>query len=169
MASRRLVFLPSQTQRRDKPNWNALAAAFGQAIWVHLDRRSIVRQAISGAITGQTGFNHALRGEGRISPDKSTTFYRGKYTSNILIEDRALDKLCLNIVRERESWERFFSENKIEPVRLIYEDILSDATYLHEILQRLGIEREAINSDRKLMKIGNAANEKIWREYLRDK
>jgi len=147
-------------------HWNALARKFEQALWVHLDRRSIVRQAISQTIVGKVGFAHALSGEGRLEPGLATTEFNGIFDRKITIDDRKLDDLCLDIVKERELWERFFFENEIEPVRLIYEDIVDDATYLRGIIERLGIKREVINSDRKLMKIGNATNEKVWREYL---
>lgn len=139
------------------------AEQFKDATFVYLSRNNVVAQGISREMARQTGINHA-------TADKNTDHFAGKlmkgYSSSYNEEStynfQALQKASNSVIYENLLWERFFSQNGIEPVRMVYET--SAKLSKQEILQTIAtaadidLSLESIPKERKIVKLSNVKN-----------
>ncbi len=92
--------------------------------------------------------------------------FTGRYDRPVGASNADIRDTCIKIVKERDLWERFFAENGIEPVRLEYEDIAKDVSYLNRIVERLGVRRDRLNADRSLTRLSNSVNEEMYQRFM---
>lgn len=151
----------------DAPLWSALAEHYKGAVWVYLHRPSVVRQAISQVKSRKTGINHALsRADASITPGRTVVGYDGSDKTPVSITNAEIAEACVEILKENEMWEIFFQENGIEPIRLDYDTVAKDVSYLNQICAAAGVERPNLNSDRALMKLSNGASDQVFRNFV---
>lgn len=128
--------------------------------FIYLTRRDIILQAISGYLARKSGIWHISRQAGGAeNPDYRKIEYD---------EEEILNLIDIQI-KERLEWERFFTLYSIEPLRVVYEDIVeSPTTCLKHILNFLGedndISPEIIEST--TVKIGGEVAQN-WAKRLR--
>jgi SAM-dependent methyltransferase len=159
-----------RTEERDRPVvrfLGALANMFESPVWVHITRRSRIRQAISHIIAEKRGIAHLCSHEGAVLRPGNSVI-AGDSTSLVPVELTAAEitARCLEILREEEIWERFFAENAILPLRFAYEDIASSADYLRLIANSARICLEQLNKHRTLVKMSNETNELAFQSYM---
>ncbi|WP_304731669.1 Stf0 family sulfotransferase [Parvibaculum sp.] len=152
----------------DTTLWQPLVKSYPGATWVYISRRSIVRQAISRVISRKSGINHVLKeDDAKIRPGRSIVSATG-FEANVAVTPQEISRACMNIVREHELWERFFRENNIEPVRIEYEDVAAGISYLERIVERLGMDKPHLNSERALLRLSGNSNEEAFDLFMAD-
>jgi trehalose 2-sulfotransferase len=90
-----------------------LAAVFGQPKYVWMRRRNHVEQAVSWAIACQTGV-WAQNVDEKSQPHATPRF-----------DFKVIDEWCNRIAAHDEAWANYFRENRIEPLVLFYEDVVT--------------------------------------------
>lgn len=106
---------------------------FGPSLFIHLSRNDKVSQAVSRVKAMQTGLWH-IAADGtereRTSPARAIVYDRdeiGRYVDDLTAQD--------------ESWNNWFDNNDIEPLRLTYEALSQDPTAaLATVLAALGLD-----------------------------
>jgi LPS sulfotransferase NodH len=97
--------------------------------WVHLERRDLLGQAISMARAIQTGGFRAVHAPRR------EPVYDGAAINNALIQ----------FIRDHARWRFHFARNGIDPVRLVYEDVMADpASAVRMLAAALGLSGEFV-------------------------
>jgi len=132
--SRKLAILhpdhPSDLQRFE--------AAFGKTLFIYLSRRDKIGQAISYVRAQQSGLWH-MAPDGseleRLSPPREPV-YDGDEIRDCLMTMQAYDQ----------GWEDWFKAERIEPVRITYEELSADpGETLRLVMGRLALDPEIAN------------------------
>ncbi len=115
-----------------------LEAAFGRTLFIHLTRPDKVDQAISWVMAEQTGLWHRAP-EGheleRLAPPADPVYDAGRI--------RAAHN---RVTRFDQDWARWFDEQNIQPLQVIYADLAADPpAVLKRILVSLGLDTKAAN------------------------
>jgi LPS sulfotransferase NodH len=130
--------------------------------FIYLTRRDIILQAISGYLARQSGIWHiSSQAAGSENPNYSKVEYDEELILNLIDSQ----------VKERLEWERFFTLYSIEPLRIVYEDIVeSPITCLKQILNFLGEDTDISTDDirPKTVKMGDETAYN-WAERIRAK
>lgn len=147
--------------------WSELAAYYRDALWIYIERRSILRQAVSRLMARQTGINHILAtADTTFVPGKSRVGYDENYNARAGFREQELVEDIADIVAENHLWGRFFADHQIEPLHLFYETIVEGPEYIATIRDRLGLPEAKVRDDRKLMKLSNARSEEIVENFI---
>jgi LPS sulfotransferase NodH len=93
---------------------NLLASVLRQPKYVWLRRRNRVEQAVSWAIACQTGVWSQQTGE-KSQPRNVPRF-----------DFKVIDEWCNRVAEHNAAWANYFSENRIEPLTLFYEDLVAN-------------------------------------------
>lgn len=102
---------------------------FQNAKFIYLSRKDILSQAISHFIAGQTGYGHTTQIKDSNKFELLQFDYKGILAEISEIQSRA------------KAWEMFFSLERIEPLRLYYEDLRDNpAGTLTQIVAFLNVE-----------------------------
>lgn len=137
-------------------------AAFGETLFIHLTRQNKLEQAISFVKATQTGLWHRAP-DGteleRLSPPREPV-YDANAIAQQLARSEAFDK----------EWNTWFAEEKIDPLRVTYDDLSSDPrSALVRILGHLGVDYEpAFDSPPPVAKLADATS-RAWAERFRAK
>jgi LPS sulfotransferase NodH len=105
---------------RDIPKYNALdranllAAVLQNPKYVWLRRRNQLEQAVSWAIACKTGVWARKAGE-KPRPREVPRF-----------DFKVIDEWCKRIAEHNAAWASYFRENRIEPLKLFYEDVVAN-------------------------------------------
>jgi len=107
--------------------------------FIYLTRRDIILQAISGYLARKSGIWHiSSQAGGAENLDYSKVEY----------DEEQILKLIDIQIKERLEWERFFTLYSIEPLRIVYEDIVeSPITCVKQILSFLGENTDISTED----------------------
>jgi len=113
-----------------------LEAAFGRTLFVHLSRADKVAQAVSLVKAGQTGLWH-------VAPD-GTELERTAPPQEVVYDAEQIEQAFMILAGFDAAWDRWFEKERIEPVRVTYEELSANPTgVLVRVLERLGLQREA--------------------------
>ncbi|WP_354635207.1 Stf0 family sulfotransferase [Planktothricoides raciborskii] len=107
--------------------------------FIYLTRRDIILQAISGYLARKSGIWHiSSQAGGAENLDYSKVEY----------DEEQILKLIDIQIKDRLEWERFFTLYSIEPLRIVYEDIVeSPITCVKQILSFLGENTDISTED----------------------
>ncbi|WP_176556115.1 Stf0 family sulfotransferase [Rubellimicrobium rubrum] len=119
----------------DRDIGQAIEAAFGPTLYVHVSRKDKVAQAVSLVRAEQSGFWH-LAADG--------TVLEGEETPRPVSYDRArLGEVTERLRTDDAAWVAFFQERRIRPLRLVYETASADPiAALAKVLAALGLDPE---------------------------
>lgn len=108
---------------------------FKDAKFVYLTRDDIAAQAVSEFLAEESGVWHR---------DSSGSVYRSKAikeVSGVAFDERRIMEIVSYLEQSQQSWEAFFALYAIEPLRISYEEVCSDANdVVARIARHLGIE-----------------------------
>ncbi len=145
-------------RKRKMPVHKTLQAIFPNLRYIWIKRRDTVRQAVSQAKATQTNL-WVVRGEGSrpVAHEPVFSFMQ-------------IDFLVQEIKAHNAAWQRFFTENDIQPLVIIYEDLVScyEET-VRETLQHLkipGVEALAV-APVSMKKQADEQSEQWVQRYLR--
>lgn len=111
-------------------------AAFGRTLFVHLTRTDKVEQAISYVKAQQTGLWH-LAADG-------TDLDRTSAPQEPVYDAQAIRSCVQDMTAFDLAWDRWFTTEGIEPLRVSYEALSADPNVvLAQVLDNLGLNREA--------------------------
>lgn len=142
-----------------------LFGCFADWHWIYITRQDIVAQAISRAMSKQTGINHAT---GRADQDhfagNLARGYDADYNARTVYRYGDILAHCTAITLENLLWEDFFRAHGIAPLRLRYEDVAADAAMLHlDRMAALAGQGGPLNkTPRVMVKLANGRN-RDWR------
>lgn len=138
------------------------------AVFVYIQRKDRLRQAISRVIAEQTGINHAVdtgtqeHFAGNLMKGLDTS-----YSQDVPFNFELLQKTMLGIEEENLIWENFFRDWKIQPLRLVYEDYKDDFPgYLKPLFDCAGIDMPTDLTPRKMIKMATSQNEDFASGYI---
>lgn len=147
--------------------WGSMADVFQDAVWIYLQRRNIIHQAVSRVMAGRTGVSHAVANKNReYIPGGTREGRSDSYNVHVSVDHNFISQHVLNIATENAGWESFFGSNNIKPIRLAYEDIVDDPSYVNLIRADHGLPPAEVNSDRNLLKLANRRSEEIIKSFL---
>ncbi len=113
---------------RELPVYRLLQSIFPNPRYIWIKRRDTVRQAVSHAKAMQTNL-WAVKAESPRVPARTPEF-----------SFMQIDFMAQEIKAHDAAWQRFFTENSIQPLVIVYEDfVASYQETVRETLQRLGI------------------------------
>jgi LPS sulfotransferase NodH len=145
--------------------------AFRKAKWIRLTRRDVVEQAVSRAMSLQTGINHATASaEDPHFAGNLLKGYTSDYNAETVYKYPQILREVTAIVLENLAWGRFFAGHGITPVDFVYEDVVADEGMTHlDVMARLaGLTEPPPRMPRRMVKMANARNAE-WRErFYRD-
>jgi trehalose 2-sulfotransferase len=105
-----------------------LAAAFGEPKYIWMRRRNRVEQAVSWAMACQTGV-WTQKAEAKL-----------QQLANPKFDFKVIDEWCNRIAAHDQGWANYFRENHIEPLVLLYEDVVaSHRAAAERVLEFLGV------------------------------
>ena len=151
-----------------------VAALFKEAKWVFVQRKDVLRQAISRHMSAETNVNHATQ-----SADDShfagnlMKGYSSSYNKNAQYSFDKIKKHCQNIVLENITWSNFFAIHAIKPLTLSYEVFSTSGNYDH-LLKIAKFVGSDFNFDdhsrpkRKMVKLSNSKNDDWYLRFLCD-
>lgn len=146
---------------RDLGAVQALEAAFGPVLFVHLSRRDTVAQAVSLARAEQSGIWHR-RADGSV--------LEGGAAARPTAYDRArIAALAGELRRDEAAWGAVFGSGSIRPLRLAYEDVAAEPrAALARVLDALGLDPGAARG----VPVGTArladADSRAWARRFRE-
>ncbi|WP_019505374.1 Stf0 family sulfotransferase [Pleurocapsa sp. PCC 7319] len=150
--------------------WSGIADYFSDATWVYIQRSSTIRQAVSRFMSSKTGINHALSSKSeRFTPGNSMIGYDNNYNKNVQYCSEDINKHIINIARENFLWELFFKENNINYLKINYEDIVDNLSYISQIREAAELPYKIPINKRNLVKLANEKTEQIIQKFIRDK
>jgi len=117
--------LPSDSDR--------FQSAFGTPVYVHLSREDKVAQAVSRLRAEQTGLWHVATDgteRERLKPGQAPVY-----------DAQNLSEYVAEFEEQDAAWARWFSQQRIQPVRITYEELATDPqTTLANVLSALGLD-----------------------------
>lgn len=131
------VFAMKTTFDDFAPHLDALTrhGLFGDSPFVYLTRDSIPAQAVSEFIAEESGVWHR-DGNGNVYRSQAT-----KDVSDVEFDERRISGIAGRFIRMQEQWEEFFAGHRIEPLRISYENVLSDAnSVVRAIADQVGVD-----------------------------
>jgi LPS sulfotransferase NodH len=145
-----------------------LVCMFDSPTWIYVTRRSTIRQAISRVLCQKRGINHLLsRNDSDFRPGNAALVSTTQPLPYMPVTVPEVINGCVDILRENESWERFFSENLISPLRIVYEEIAGNADYIRIAGEKVGKMISEPSADRVLLRMSDLANEDAYSEFMR--
>lgn len=150
------------------PLCKAFQQAFRNAVWVWIEREDKLNQAISSAISEQTGVNHAVgSGERDYFPGNLMVGYKENYNKDAKFDFDLVHRTMMRFVNENLLWDRFFHTHHINPIRLRYNEFVENRdAYLAALAKAAGVELPAEIAPRKLMRLANKVNEEWRQRYI---
>jgi trehalose 2-sulfotransferase len=94
---------------------------FGDSPFIYLTRDDIPAQAVSEFIAEESGVWHR-DGSGNVYQSVAT-----KDVADVEFDEQRISNIAGRFIQMQERWEEFFSRHRIEPLRISYEDLHSDA------------------------------------------
>ena len=111
-------------------------AAFGTMLFIHLTRRDKLKQAVSFVKATQTGLWHRAA--------DGTELERLSDPQDPVYDTDEIARHLAEMIAMEADWEDWFATEKIEPLRVIYEELSADpGAVLGKILDRLGLDPDA--------------------------
>lgn len=142
-----------------------LARWLPNAVFVHLKRRDVARQAISYYRAVHSNVWFEMREDDPAASEHNPQV-RPQFGEEPAWEEiRYLER---GLVNQERMWTRFFKDNGITPLRLCYEDIVDDpSTAVRAVLDRMGIEvPEGLTLDSRLKRQSDETTQRWLEEYL---
>jgi LPS sulfotransferase NodH/SAM-dependent methyltransferase len=147
--------------------WPALFGYFHDAIWINVERRSTLRQAVSRVISRHTGINHAVASEAAtFVPGRSQIGLVADYNRDVPFRPDEIEHEIISIAVETFRWEQFFTDHGISPIRLVYEEFAKSADYVGPIRLAAGLPGTVSSDPRNLLKLANDKTESIVRQFV---
>jgi LPS sulfotransferase NodH len=148
-----------------------IVGAFPDAIWVWISRRDRLDQAISHVVARSTGVYHAVKRTSGFVPGSAMTEtgYRNA-EQNVAYDFRAFISEWHTINTANLAWQGFFARNRIKPLHLLYEDIISPKGrqgYVSQIGARAKVEIPPLQ-ERNLTKLSNPLYADFRKRILAD-
>ena len=149
-------FFPDSTSDKDR-----FKVAFGTKYYIYLSRRDKVAQAVSLLRAEQSGLWH-------INTDR-TERERLKKGYAPMYDDKAITEMVATLEEQDVSWERWFYQQQIQPIKVVYEDLSTNfKTVLISILSKMGIDSSfAESAESKTAKMSDSESEG-WVKRFRD-
>jgi LPS sulfotransferase NodH len=130
---------------------------FKDAIWVYIERRDVVAQAVSLYLAAATQIWNLRPGVPRRSRPE------------VAYDGEKIKRHLQHFVREKEQWQLFFRHYDIAPVSITYEEAAAAYPhYLRELLDRCGLQMVETPRPRRLLKVGDELNEKMANRLRND-
>jgi len=149
--------------------WPTLHGRYRDALWIYIDRRSALRQAVSRLMARHTGINHALASEtATFVPGNSQVGNTADYNRSVPFHPAEIEWQIVNIAAEKFLWEEFFEQHGLAPIRLTYEEIAVNPGYIADIRLAMGLPDAPIVGERKLLKLANDRTEQIIERFLQE-
>jgi len=144
---------------------------FQNVKFVFIRRDSVVRQAISRAMSRQTGINHATANASDVHfAGNLMKGYKPEYNDSAKYDKAMLDKDVLEIIQENLAWESYFNSwGLTHPLTLRYEEICKNSPgYLQRIAKYCDIDlpESKLPTNRKMVKLSNSKNDDWCDQYL---
>jgi len=142
------------------------ATIFSTSKWVWLKRDDVIAQAVSRVIAQQTGINHAtMSQDDEHFAGNLLKGYTDDYNSSTKYNFKAILSQVVSINMENLCWSRFFSRLDINPLVLLYEDVIRDKHFTHidKLSDLISHEHPKIKPPRKMVKLSNNINS-VWSE-----
>lgn len=134
---------------------------FETSDWVHVWRRDVFAQTVSRYMAFQTGVWHAL---GNVEADRL-----GAYNAAAAYDRDALLAILRETHFEREQWGLFFAHFGVEPITLVYEDVIDRyPDYWLSLLGRFGLTAAETPLERRQIKLGNKTNAEFQARLMDD-
>jgi len=150
--------------------WPTFHERYKDALWIYIDRRSALRQAVSRLMARHTGINHAVASEtASFVPGRSQVGTKADYNQNVPFHPSEIEWQIVNIAAEKFLWEEFFEQHGLAPIRITYEDIANDPGYIAGIRAAMGLPEAPVVGDRKLLKLANERTEQIIARFLEER
>jgi LPS sulfotransferase NodH len=137
---------------------DAFARLLDEPRYVYLTRTDIVRQAVSSALARKRSIWHAYLGRDAPPAD-----------DGLPVDVPLVTRIIARIRENRRSWEEFFGDRDLAPLRVSYEDMTADPrAVVTGIAHSLGVELddEQIPRASQTLQLSNATNE-AWVEAVR--
>jgi len=139
---------------------DAFYAFFRDALWVHIRREDIYSQAVSMYFAQMT-----KRWEARPWRPEDAAPSEPPW---IPYDRVRLMRLVRAFAMENAGWEAFFTHYGIEPIRVEYQDALTNyPAYLGELVTRIGVKKPK-TPGRRMIKLGDATNLRYANALRRD-
>ena len=146
-------------------NYELIKKTYADAIWVKIERKEKVRQAISRLLAVHTDTYHLaennknLKDIGKLISDKRQLDH-----SKVCYSFSAIEHEIENINSEGAILDEFFSAIGESPITVNYETAIHDRSYITDIAEQLNLSN-VIVSERNLMPLSNDTNEKWFERY----
>ena len=146
-------------------NYELIKKIYADAIWVKVERKDKVRQAISRLLALHTDVYHLaennnnLKDIGKLIHEKKQLDHSEAYYSFAVVHDE-IEK----INAEGAILEEFFSAIGESPITINYETAIHDRSYITAIAERLNLNNVNV-SERHLMPLSNDTNEEWFERY----
>ncbi len=143
---------------------------FADAEWVYIVRRDTLRQAISQVMAAQTGFNHATNhASDEHFAGKLLKGYSNEYNRRVRYSFNAIRRVLFKLAEDNAIWLKFFSDWKISPYIIEYEENNKTTLIcLEDISRRVGIDFNGQMSERKMVKLSNKKNDEWYDQFVND-
>lgn len=137
-----------------------LAVFFDQPYYIFLRRKNKIKQAIS--------YVKALQSDTFLVPAKKQAGKPVRKKPEFVYDNRLIEYFLEKYVMEDMLWERFFSENRIQPYEIWYEDFVQDYQQsMHELIDFLDLDQVKIPSPYS-KKQADSTNQEWYQRFLSD-
>ena len=160
------LFLEEQVRKNAVPGLEdigrdeLLEVFFKQPYYIFLRRKNKIKQAIS--------YVKALQSDTFLVPAKKQAYKQVSKKPDFVYDKRMIAYFLEKYVVEDMLWERFFSENRIQPYEVWYEDFIQDYQQsMHELIDFLNLEQVEIPSPYS-KKQADSTNQEWYQRFLSD-
>ncbi|MGE0724677.1 MAG: Stf0 family sulfotransferase [Alphaproteobacteria bacterium] len=134
-----------------------VSALFRSADFVHVSRRDRMDQAISYALALDTGEWSRLVGSGQAT------------TEAVAFDVERLLRIVGQLQAEEDGWNLFYAANRIEPVRIRYEDLMADpVATVAPVLAALGVAGATVRPEAVAIERQSDPRKADWRRRVAD-
>lgn len=139
-----------------------------ELFWVRIIRKNTIKQAISRVMATQTGVCHAVDQDSDKFFAENIINYNEIYNKDANYNYEEVIKEINNIKKEEILWNKFFTDNKIKPFRIVYEEAYED-TYdvIEKLAEVCGVDTsDVVRKEKKIKKLSNKLNKEWYKNTL---
>jgi len=157
---------------KNNKNLMQILEELGEPNFVQIVRENKLYQALSQIIAKKTGIYHKIKSNDKSYGKTSFTNVKDNYNNNILINKNEIMDTIIKITKEEVFWDRFFSENNITPLRIHYENAISDIHYINLLLPKKNILSteilQKIKDKRGILRLANQTTNSFYEKFSQD-